>query len=122
LITQEADLAPALQAVASTDGPHLVLVDDAAGVDAAALAELLDERRPDVHVVAADQSDVLRTAYGHWTQVVRRSRLGLLLGPPGHGDGDLWQVTLPRVQVGPLPGRALLVAPEGIELVQAALP
>ena len=59
----------------------LLVVDDAERVDdhADALATLIARRDPNVLVACAGRPDSLRTMYGHWTAVVRRSRLGLLL-------------------------------------------
>jgi len=74
-----------------------------------------------VHLVAAGNADALRAGYGHWTQTLRRSRLGVALRPNPSVDGDLWQVTLPRrTTAGFPPGRGYLIADGRIELVQVA--
>ncbi|BBH70567.1 hypothetical protein ACTI_72520 [Actinoplanes sp. OR16] len=96
----------------TTDGPVILLIDDAEALDDAdgAIAGLLGMGRPDLHVIAAGRSDALRTLYGHWTQTVRRSKTGLLLRPNVDLDGDLLGVTLPRrspVRLGP--GRGYLI-------------
>ena len=109
------DLAP--------ETPRLVLVDDAPLVDDPddVIGGLVDSRIPGVHVVAAGEAELLRTAYGHWSAKVKRSRLGIALRPNVASDGDLWQVSLPRR--GPdtwPPGRGYLVAEGRTELVQVA--
>ena len=74
-------------------------------------------------VVAAGRVDALRSAYGHWTQVLRRQRRGLLLRPTSDLDGDVLGVTLPRREAVPAaPGRGYLVADGGCALVQLAWP
>jgi S-DNA-T family DNA segregation ATPase FtsK/SpoIIIE len=112
----------AIDAFAASGAEHLVLVDDAELVDSGdALASLLAGHVPGVHLVAAGNVDALRSGYGHWTQALRRSRLGLALRPNPSVDGDLWQVTLPRrVTAGFPPGRGYLLADGRIELVQVA--
>jgi len=72
-------------------------------------------------VVAAGRVDALRSAYGHWTQVLRRQRRGLILRPTSDVDGDVLGVTLPRRESVPAaPGRGYLVADGGCALVQLA--
>jgi S-DNA-T family DNA segregation ATPase FtsK/SpoIIIE len=86
--------------------PRLIVVDDADRVDdpSGALAALVAERRPGLLVIAAGRPDALRTRYGEWTSVVRRSRTGLLLAACADIDGDLLGELLPRHP--PLPPRA----------------
>jgi S-DNA-T family DNA segregation ATPase FtsK/SpoIIIE len=116
------DLDGMLGAIVASGAEHLVLVDDAELVDGCeALASLLAGRIPGVHLVAAGNGDALRSGYGHWTQALRRSRLGLALRPNPSVDGDLWQVTLPRrATAGFPPGRGYLLADGRVELVQVA--
>jgi len=107
------------------DGPVLLLVDDAERVEDAsrALRRLVAARRPGDHIVAAGRADALRSAYGHWTEELRRSRQGVVLKPRPEIDGDLWGMLLPRQ--GPrrfAAGRGYLVADGEAELVQAARP
>ena len=72
-------------------------------------------------VVAAGTAATLRQSYGHWTGVVRRSRLGLVLGPASELDGDLLGAQLPRRRPIPArPGLAWLVAHGEVRLVQVA--
>jgi S-DNA-T family DNA segregation ATPase FtsK/SpoIIIE len=105
-------LVAAVQA-ARPDRPCLVLVDDADGVDddSGALAGLLAKRRPGLVVVAAGRPPALRAQYGQWTNVVRRSRLGLLMAACVDTDGDVLGELLPRrPPIPPRPGLAWVVA------------
>ena len=122
LVHDPEQLGGALGEVAS-GWPHAILIDDAEDVDdsAGTLAALIADRHPHCHIFAAGAADVLRSAYGHWTQAVRRSRLGLALKPNPTNDGDLWQTTLPRHGPAFFPaGRGYLVAEGSIELCQVA--
>jgi S-DNA-T family DNA segregation ATPase FtsK/SpoIIIE len=106
-------------ALPDTDEPLVVLVDDAEAVEE--LDGLL--KRPGVHVVAAARADALRSLYGHWTQDVRRSKVGVLLRPDIDLDGDLVGVTLPRrAPVQMVTGRGYLAHNGELEIVQVALP
>ena len=105
-------------------GPVVVLIDDADGIDDVdgAVAGLLGAR-PDLHVVAAARADSLRSLYGHWTQEVRKSKVGVLLRPSIDYDGDLVGATLPRrapVQMGV--GRGYLAHNGELDIVQVAQP
>jgi S-DNA-T family DNA segregation ATPase FtsK/SpoIIIE len=104
VVTAVADVAPGRAC--------LIVVDDADRVDdpSGALAALVAERRPGLLVVAAGRPDGLRTRYGDWTAVVRRSRIGLLLTTCADTDGDLLGELLPRQPpLPPRPGLAWLV-------------
>ncbi len=106
-----------LDAVSPTGHLQFVFVDDADRVDG--LEPLLPV--PGIHVLAAATADALRGAYGHWTQRVRRSRLGVLLRPDLDLDGELLGVSLPRrPPVAPLPGRGYLVHDGRFEMLQCA--
>jgi S-DNA-T family DNA segregation ATPase FtsK/SpoIIIE len=103
--------------------PALVVVDDAERVDDTdgALARLVAERRPGVLVVAAARPDTLRTLYGHWSAVVRRSRTGLLMTGCSDIDGDLFSELLPRTPPIPArPGLAWVIGAGGRSLAQIA--
>ncbi len=102
---------------------RVVLVDDAELVDDPGwLGEGLAARDPSLVVVVAARPDALRAAYGHWTQLARRSRLGVLLWPDPLIDGDLLGASLPRHAPLPRrPGRGYLVAEGHAELVQLAV-
>ena len=104
-------------------GPALVVIDDAERVDDAsgALSRLVADRRSGVLVVAAARPDTLRTLYGHWTAVVRRSRTGLLMAGCTDVDGDLLGELLPRTPPIPArPGLAWVVSAGGRSLAQVA--
>jgi S-DNA-T family DNA segregation ATPase FtsK/SpoIIIE len=116
-------LEDAVSAVVAHTGPALLLVDDAEQVDdrAGALASLIAHPPAHAHVVAAGRSEVLRTAYQHWTRAIRRSRAGLLLAPNADLDGELLGQVLPRrapVALGP--GRGWLVDGSDLVVVQVA--
>ncbi len=101
----------------------MLLVDDAESFDDGdgALAGLLSSPAPGLHLIAAGRSDTLRSLYGHWTTVLRRSKTGLLLRPDVDLDGDLLGTTLPRrapVRLGT--GRGYLVHDGELDLVQVA--
>ncbi|MBI4935828.1 MAG: hypothetical protein HY828_18250 [Actinobacteria bacterium] len=105
-------------------GPLLVVVDDAELVDdpTGVLAALAAGRRADRTVMVAGRPDALRQSYGHWSSVVRRSRLGLVAAGGGDLDGDLLGATLPRrTPVDPRPGLMWIVQQGTAELVQVAL-
>jgi S-DNA-T family DNA segregation ATPase FtsK/SpoIIIE len=115
-----------LACLARESAPVLVVIDDAELVDDdGTLAAVLALRRDDLHVVAAGRPDVLRSAYGHWTTELRRSRLGVLLQPDVDVDGDLLGTVLPRRR--PLarrPGRGYLVVdgqPQAVQLARPAI-
>ena len=112
-----------LQEVLADTAPQLVLVDDCDIVDDPRnlLSRALAEHRADLHVIGAGKADGLRSAYGHWTQGLRRSRIGLALKPDIDRDGDLWGASLPRK--GPTqfpPGRGYLIVEGEVELTQSA--
>ena len=88
-------------------------------MNADALATLIARRDPNVLVACAGRPDALRTMYGHWTTIVRRSRLGLVMSTGSDTDGELLGEPLPRRS--PLLGRAGLawvVDGSGRRLVQ----
>lgn len=106
-------------------GSALLLVDDAELVDDphGGLAALVAKRRSDVLVVAAGKSDALRQTYGHWSAVIRRSRLGLLAATSNDTDGDMLGVITPRrLPTSPRPGLFWLVDNGTLVLAQLALP
>jgi S-DNA-T family DNA segregation ATPase FtsK/SpoIIIE len=119
------ELVEAIAAVVAHDGPALLLVDDAEQLDDrdGALAALVTGAPPHVHVVAAGRSEVLRTAFQHWTRPIRRSRAGLLLAPNPDLDGELLGHVLPRRAPVPLgPGRGWLVDGADLVVIQVANP
>lgn len=92
------EAAAALSAVLASPRPALVLIDDAhqVGDEGGMLTALLSQPDPRALVVAAGRNDELRTQYGQWTALLRKSRLGLLLQPNVDVDGELLGVRLPR--------------------------
>jgi S-DNA-T family DNA segregation ATPase FtsK/SpoIIIE len=109
-----------IDSIGETDDGRLLLVDDAELVgESAYLSELIRSRRSDTKVVAAGSADAMRSLYGHWTQEIRRSRIGCALRPNVATDGDLWQTQLPRRGPDHFPvGRGYLLADGRTELVQ----
>jgi S-DNA-T family DNA segregation ATPase FtsK/SpoIIIE len=123
LARTEEEVDAVLQELLADTAPQLLLVDDCDTVDdpRSLLSRALSENRPDLHVIGAGKADGLRSAYGHWTQGLRRSRLGLALKPDLDRDGDLWGASLPRK--GPSqfpPGRGYVIVEGEVELTQAA--
>ncbi|MFP5308015.1 MAG: FtsK/SpoIIIE domain-containing protein [Actinomycetes bacterium] len=109
--------------------PWLWLVDDAVQVEdvtvdgVGVLEGLCRDAPAGVHVVAAARADDARSAFGHWTRTLRRSRLGLLLQPDLSVDGEVLGTRLPRrVAVPMVAGRGFLVAGGEASLVQVAQP
>ena len=102
----------------------LLAIDDADVIDdpGGALAALVAARRRELLVVATGKPEVLRQTYGHWTTVVRRSRLGLVLSGCNDIDGDLLGASVPRRRpVGARPGLAWLCDNGDVQLVQIAV-
>jgi S-DNA-T family DNA segregation ATPase FtsK/SpoIIIE len=101
--------------------PVLIAVDDAERVDDpdGHLAAIAAAGRPGVTIVAAGRLEAVRSAYGHWTRAVARSRCGVILTSVGDVDGDLLGVSLPRRSpIRPRPGLAWVVDGSGHRLVQ----
>jgi S-DNA-T family DNA segregation ATPase FtsK/SpoIIIE len=98
----------------------LLLVDDAELVGGGdALSAIIATRDPSVRIIASGNADAIRGRYGHWTQELRRSRIGCALRPNPVSDGDLWQIQLPRSEQQSFPaGRGYLVSDGRVELVQ----
>ena len=125
-LTGPEELAAALSAphaVGAGEEPRAVLlVDDAELVDdPSSILLRLVSGCSTLTVIAAGRVDALRSAYGHWTQVLRRQRRGLLLRPTSDLDGDVLGVTLPRREAVPAaPGRGYVVVDGGCTLVQLA--
>jgi S-DNA-T family DNA segregation ATPase FtsK/SpoIIIE len=123
VITNPQELPDELAQITGAGGRHVVLIDDAEALDdpAGAVEALLKRLLPDVHVFAAGRADLLRSAYGHWTQTVRRSGAGVLLRPDVDYDGDLLAVRLPRrPPVAVTVARGWLVNNGEAEFIQAA--
>ena len=119
----DAAIAAALGDPGEGDVRVLVAIDDAERVDdtAGALLDLVSARHHHVLVVAAGRPDTLRSLYGHWTAVVRRSRIGLVMAKGGDADGELLGEILPRrLPVGARAGLAWVFDGNGRRLVQVA--
>ncbi|CAM9882983.1 unnamed protein product, partial [Phaeothamnion confervicola] len=111
-----------------TAAPRLLVVDDADLVDDldGRLAGLIKRSPLGLTVAIAARSDALRQAYGHWTGLVRRSRIGVVTvgggGTSNDLDGDLLGAALPhRLPIPHRPGLAWMVTTDGPALVQIAV-
>ncbi|MDP2291809.1 MAG: FtsK/SpoIIIE domain-containing protein [Actinomycetota bacterium] len=105
-------------------GAALLLIDDADTVDDpdGRLAVIAAGGRPGTSLVIAGRPDALRQLYGHWTGVVRRSRMGVVLTGGSELDGDLLSAVVPRrTPVPARPGLAWLVDNGTVRLVQLAV-
>ena len=124
--TIQPDAAVIAEAVrARLDLGHRValFIDDAEHLEdpTRALERLLLARHPGLWVCAAGRADALRSAYGHWTMPIRRTRTGIALRPNLDTDGDVFATPLPR-RAGPFPlGRGCLIRDGDVEVVQVAL-
>ena len=73
-------------------------------------------------IIATGKPDALRQSYGHWTGIVRRSRLGIVASASNDLDGDLVGAVLPRrTPVPPRPGLMWLVSDGEAVLTQVAI-
>jgi DNA segregation ATPase FtsK/SpoIIIE, S-DNA-T family len=112
--------APEVDSIAHDERDRLLIViDDAELVDDqdGRLAALLAD--PHVTVIAAGRPDALRASYGHWTTIVRRSRIGIVLTGGDEFDAELLGTTTPRrLPIAPRPGLAHVVGDGSPRLVQ----
>ena len=107
-----------------SDGRALIAIDDAELVDDAGgrLAAMTASHRHGLLIIATGKPDSLRQSYGHWTGVVRRSRLGIVATASSDLDGDLLGAMLPRrTPIAARPGLVWLVSDGQVCLVQAAV-
>jgi DNA segregation ATPase FtsK/SpoIIIE, S-DNA-T family len=105
-------------------GRVLIAIDDAEMVDdvGGVLTALAASRRHGLMIVASGKPDSLRQSYGHWTGVVRRSRLGIVTSASSDLDGDLLGAMLPRhTPIPARPGLVWLVSGGDIVLAQVAV-
>ena len=73
-------------------------------------------------IVATGKPDSLRQSYGHWTGVVRRSRLGIVTSSSSDLDGDLLGAMLPRrLPIPARPGLVWVVVDGEVALAQVAV-
>ncbi|HZX54575.1 MAG TPA: FtsK/SpoIIIE domain-containing protein [Ilumatobacteraceae bacterium] len=110
--------------VVPANGRVLIAVDDAELVEDAggALARLAAARPPGLLIIATGKPDSLRQSYGHWTGVIRRSRLGIVTAASNDLDGDLLGASIPRhLPIAVRPGLSWLVSDGEVELVQVAV-
>jgi S-DNA-T family DNA segregation ATPase FtsK/SpoIIIE len=113
----------AVDDIAGWTAPTLVVIDDAERVDdpLGVIAGLVNDPPVGVIVAAAARLNAVRSAYGHWTREVARSRCGIILTSPGEIDGDLLGVTLPRRSlIAARPGLGWVIDGRGHRLVQIA--
>lgn len=106
-----------------TIAPALLVIDDAEAVDdASGRLATLAARESGLCIAAAGRPDALRQTYGHWTGVVRRSRLGLIATGGTDLDGDLLSVLLPRHSpVAARPGLWWVADSGAVRLMQMAM-
>ena len=105
-------------------GRVLIVIDDAELVDdiGGALSVLAASHRHGLMIIAAGKPDSLRQSYGHWTAVVRRSRMGLVTTAANDLDGDLLGAVLPRrTPIAPRPGLVWVIADGEVTLTQVAV-
>ncbi len=122
---QEDEMAALLASARVHQGRLVLLIDDAESFADSdqSLNGLLSAKLPNLHVVAAGRADDLRTLYGHWTTLVRKSRCGVLLQPNVDYDGDLTGAPLPRrAPAAMTTARGYLTQGGGAEFVQFAAP
>ncbi len=106
-------------------GRLLLLIDDAEGVDDTneVISGLIGAKLPNLHIAAAGRADDLKSMFGHWTKVIRKSRCGLLLVPSVDFDGDLLGANIPRrAPVAMTTGRGYAVVSGSADLTQTAVP
>jgi S-DNA-T family DNA segregation ATPase FtsK/SpoIIIE len=116
-------LAPLLASARVHRGPLVLLCDDAEKFDDSdkAIEGLLTAHATDLLVIAAGRADDLRTMYGHWTKLIRKSRAGILLQPNIDYDGELFGRALPRRSPVPLTtARGYVCADGTYDLAQLA--
>jgi S-DNA-T family DNA segregation ATPase FtsK/SpoIIIE len=125
-IGDDAKLAALLSGGRESGRPVAVVVDDADQLDGgpyeSVLLGLLD-RVPagrDVLVLAGSTPELVGRYHGV-TVSARRGASGLLLGPGGNLDGDVFGVRLPR-RIHRHPGRGFLVRRGSLTAVQVAVP
>jgi S-DNA-T family DNA segregation ATPase FtsK/SpoIIIE len=112
-------------ALAAETSPVVLLIDDAdqLGDLDEVVGRLLARRLAGCHLGIAARNDALRSLYAHWTQEVRKSRLGILLRPDVDLDGALLAVQLPRrPRANDRPGLGYLAVNGDAALVQFASP
>ncbi len=122
VVTDAGEVPDAVEQVLAAGGPQLVLIDDCMRIDDSdgAFGRLMGSENPELHVVGAARSDLVRGAYGHWSRELRRGRQGVLLAPQPDADAEVFSTALPKSDQMLVPGRGVLVAEGRAELIQAA--
>lgn len=104
------DLLEAVE-VLPTDRPIALLVDDAIRVDPENLLnDVVAASNEQVHVFAAERSDLLRNTFNHWTRDLRQQGTGLICRAQHEADNDLFGVRIPRHDHPPAEHLAAVVA------------
>jgi S-DNA-T family DNA segregation ATPase FtsK/SpoIIIE len=100
-----------------------VVIDDAHRVDdPGVLADIANGDHPHVTVLAGARADAVRTAYGHWTRELAKSRCGIVMTSRSDPDGDLLSVQIPRRPLVPArPGLGWIVDGGPLRQVQIAV-
>ncbi len=103
--------------------PMVLLFDDAELLDdpSGAMAALGTGDQPDLLIVAAVRTELLRSNYSHWTRQLRRSRSAILLRP-SDGDAEFTGISIPRRGVPVTAGRGLLAQDGQLDVIQFATP
>lgn len=101
----------------------LLVIDDAESVDDPNGRLVgLASRGAGLCIATAGRPDALRQSYGHWTAVVRRSRLGLVATGGTDLDGDLLNSQIPRRSpIAARPGLWWIADNGAVRLMQAAV-
>jgi S-DNA-T family DNA segregation ATPase FtsK/SpoIIIE len=74
-----------------------VVVDEAHRVDDdGTLVRIAQGEFPHVTLLVGARADGVRSAYGHWTREVAKSRCGVVMSSRGDPDGDLLGAQIPR--------------------------
>lgn len=107
--------------------PLLLVLDDATEISEGALATGLDTvlkngLDSNVRVLAAFESQGIRTIFTPWIREIRKHKNGILLDPDHDLDGDIFGMRLPRAKSGKLPeGRGYLAVRGEPMLCQVAI-
>jgi len=122
LLAGAADLGDLVDGLLGADDPVLIVIDEGDDLPGTEIGRLVTTRHPGLHMVAAVRPEV-KTVYDHWARAMGGCRLGVWLRPSAGVDADLWRTPLPRrLPARVPPGRGLLVADGGTELVQVMRP
>jgi S-DNA-T family DNA segregation ATPase FtsK/SpoIIIE len=100
-----------------------IVIDDAHRIDdPGVLCEIAKGEHPHVTVLAGARADIVRTAYGHWTREIAKSRCGIVMASRSDPDGDLLSAQIPRRSLVPArPGLGWVVDGGPLRQVQVAV-